>query len=419
MNSGTEFILQIEDINKYFPGVHALKDVSFKIRKNTIHGLVGENGAGKSTLIKVLSGVYKSDSGSIFLEGNEVKFETPKDSFRAGISTIYQELSVINDLTVSQDMFFGYEKQFMKYGFINYKKMNKAAAVNLSKIGFNLDVTAKVETLSVSQKQQLEIAKSLMKNTKIILMDEPTSALTKNEVEKLFHDIQEIKQRGVSIIYISHHLDEVFEICDYVTVLKDGAVVDTEEIKKLNKPEVVKMMVGKDIAGITTNRYRELVSDMVVLDVKNYSTSTGVKNVNFQLHLGEVLGIYGALGSRRTELLKSLYTGMHKTGGECSIRSKKLARYGVRKSIEEGMGFLPEDRKEEGNFLNLPILKNIPFIFYNKQTVFGFLRRKLGLKDNREICGGIKNTYTLLESDSQLFKWGKSAESCACEVIIG
>ena len=379
-------VLDIEGISKSFPGVRALNDVSFSVRNNCIHGLVGENGAGKSTLIKVISGVYHPEEGVIKIGGTPVHFATPRDSLRSGISTIYQELSVIDDLTVAQDLFFGEEKSFMKFGFINYKLMNVEAEKVLQQAGFNLNPAVKVSTLTVSEKQQLEIAKAISKNAKIILMDEPTSALSDREVGFLFSDINRVKQTGVSIIYISHHLDEIFNICDFVTILRDGEVVDTLEVIDTPgfKDEVINKMVGKKIANIRTNRFRKIHSKDAVLELVDYCTATGVKSVNLTLYHGEVLGIYGGLGSKRTELFKSIFTGRDRSSGRIILKGTEVEGYDVSDSIARGVGFLPEDKKEEGLFLNLAISQNVPFILYDKESSFGFLKQKTGLRVTEE-----------------------------------
>jgi len=320
------YILEIDNISKYFPGVQALKNVSFNIKRNTVHALVGENGAGKSTLIKILAGVYTPEEGEIKIDGNNVSYKTPADSLKSGISTIYQELSVVDDLTIAQDLFFGEESIFSRGGFINFKKMNNEAKKVLNNLGFNFNVTKKVNSLSVSEKQQLEIAKAVNKNAKIILMDEPTSALSDKEIENLFTIIKKLKEKGVSIIYISHHLDEIFNICDYVTILRDGMVIDTLEVENSQevKDKVVNEMIGKDLSKIKTNRFRKINSDEVVLEVKDFSTSNGVKNASFKLKYGEVLGIYGTVGSKRTELFKSIFTGQNKIGGQIYSKTKLI-----------------------------------------------------------------------------------------------
>ncbi|MCL5073213.1 MAG: sugar ABC transporter ATP-binding protein [Actinobacteria bacterium] len=379
-------ILELKNISKAFPGVQALKDVDLKIKANSVHALVGENGAGKSTMIKILSGVYKADSGKIIINGIETKFNNPLDSLKAGISTIYQELSVIDDLTIAQDLFFGEEEKFTSFGFINFKRMNKEAKAVLNNLGIILDVAKKVESLSISDKQQLEIAKAVNRNAKIVLMDEPTSALSDKEIENLFKIIKKIKQGGVSIIYISHHLDEIFKICDDVTILRDGRVVDTLKVVDGQevRDEVIKKMVGKDIVKIKTNRFREIHSDKKVLLVNNYNTSTGVKDASFELKHGEVLGIYGAMGSKRTELFKSIFTGRDKISGEVLLDSKEVGDSDAAKSISNGVGFLPEDKKSEGLFLNLPISKNIPFILYGIESKLGFLKQRAGAKATKK-----------------------------------
>lgn len=376
------YILEIDNISKYFPGVQALKKVSFKIKKNTVHALVGENGAGKSTLIKILSGVYTPEEGEIRIDRNKVIFKNPADSLKSGVSTIYQELSVVDDLTIAQDLFFGEERGFSRFGFINFRKMNYEASKLMDNLGFTFNVTKKVNSLAVSEKQQLEIAKAVNKNAKIILMDEPTSALSDKEIENLFKIIKKLKEKGVSIIYISHHLDEIFNICDYVTVLRDGMIVDTLEVENTQvlKNKVVNQMIGKDLSKIKTNRFKKINSDEIVLEVKDFSTSNGVKNVSFKLRYGEVLGIYGTVGSKRTELFKSIFTGQNKIEGQLYSKSKLILNTNPEKSIAGKLGFLPESRKEEGIFFGLPISKNIPFILYSRESRLGFLKQKKGLE---------------------------------------
>lgn len=382
----SNFILEINKVSKSFPGIQALKSASFKIRKNSIHALVGENGAGKSTIIKILSGIYKPEEGEIRIDNNVVNFDKPSDSLNSGIATIYQELSVIDDITIAQDLFFGEEDKFSKGGFINFRRMNQEAKQILESLGFNFDVSKKVGSLSVSDKQQLEIIKAVSKNAKIILMDEPTSALSEKEVKNLFEIIRNLKDKNVTIIYISHHLDEIFNICDFVTILRDGMVIDTMPVEnnQLLKDKVVKGMVGKDLSKIKTNRYKKIESDEIKLELKDYSTSNGVKKVNLKLKYGEVLGIYGTVGSKRTELFKSIFTGQNKIAGKIFINSKIVKNNSAEKSIKDKIGFLPENKQEEGLFLGLPILKNVPFILYRTESKMGFIKQNKGMQATKE-----------------------------------
>jgi ABC-type sugar transport system ATPase subunit len=358
-----EAIIDVKRLVKRFPGVIALTDISFQIRKNTVHCLVGENGAGKSTFIKILTGVYQADDGELLLNGNVFKPKNIRESQKAGITAIYQELNVVDDLTVEQNLSLGKEKH--RWGVVQkISDLGKVASI-LHDLDPRIKLSRKVATLSVAQKQVIEIAKAISSDANIIIMDEPTAAISEEEVRRLFEIIQGLKQQRVTVIYISHRLSEIFEIGDYVTVFRDGQMINTLAVAELNhngssqaSVELVKMMLGKVIA----EHYRpnEIDYQTKVIEAQNLTNNT-LKNVSFDLHKGEILGFYGLVGSGKTETARVLY-GLDPFEGKVMINGKESRSGNVRGAIKDGITMIPEERRADGIFGVLSIRENIPIM---------------------------------------------------------
>ncbi|MDI9440374.1 MAG: sugar ABC transporter ATP-binding protein [Bacillota bacterium] len=351
-----EKILEMKNISKAFYGVQALNNVDFSVLRGETHILLGENGAGKSTLVKILSGAYHKDAGEIFFDGEQIEISTPLDAQRKGISIIYQEFNLIPGLSVAENIFLGREP-VKGNRLINWRVLNENAKAILDKLHADVSPTALVATLSVAEQQFVEIAKALSFGAKLIIMDEPSATLTPAEIDRLFAVIRDLKRAGVSIIYISHHLDEIFEIGDRVTVLRDGELVATDDIKNVTKDMIIRWMVGRDL----TNTYppRTTTPGEVVLEVQNLSRRGELHDISFHLRRGEILGIAGLVGSGRTELVRALYGADPIDSGEIKLHGRTLAIKTPKESIKNGIGFLPEDRKQEGLVLEQSVKNNV------------------------------------------------------------
>ncbi|WP_419957955.1 sugar ABC transporter ATP-binding protein [Psychrobacillus psychrotolerans] len=365
-------ILEMKNVSKSFPGVKALQNVNFSLEKGEVHCLIGANGAGKSTLMKILAGVYNKDEGEILLDGESVTFKTPSDSMALGISIIHQELSLIEELSLAENIFLGdYLKS--KGGFINWKKVNEEAKKIFSLLGVSASPNMHTSEASMGLKQMTEIAKAIKSECKIIVMDEPSTALSSDEVLKLYDVIKLLKSQGYTIVYISHKLDELYAVGDRVTVLRNGKWVITDCLKNIKQPELIHHITGRSIEKgekVHTASTRE-----ELLRVEGF-TNEKIKNVSFAVGKGEILGLYGLVGSGRTELLRAIY-------GADSIQSGKLYMNGEKKSIltpchavDLGIGLVPENRKTEGANLGLSILENAILPSLNSFSKGSFVNRK-------------------------------------------
>jgi ribose transport system ATP-binding protein len=355
-------------IRKVFPGVVALDDVHFELRKGEVHVLLGENGAGKSTLMKILSGAYQKTSGQILLDGEEVEIKNPRHAQELGISIIYQELNLIPYLRVGENIFLGREP-CKRAGVVNSKTLYRASQKLLDDLGVQIDARAVVRQLRVAQQQMVEVAKALSLDARILIMDEPTSALTDVEINELFATIRRLKSRGVSVVYISHRMEEIFEIGDRVTVLRDGRYVGTEEIKKVTKPRLIRMMVDRDLSE-QFPKVKAPVGEEV-LRVESLTRKGVLEDISFTLRKGEVLGIAGLLGSGRTELARALFGADRIDSGEVYIKGERVRIRSPRSAISSGLGFLTEDRKSEGLVLLLSVKDNIALPSVDRLSKFG------------------------------------------------
>lgn len=373
MPEQNNIILTMEHIRKEFPGVVALDDVHFELRRSEVHVLLGENGAGKSTLVKILSGAYRMSAGQIRLNGTETDIHNPHHAQELGISIIYQEFNLVPHLSAAENIFLGRER-LQAAILINQKQIVSEARRVLDGLGVGIDVRQAVRDLGVAQQQMVEVAKALSQNARILIMDEPTSALTDVEIKELFAAIRQLKAEGVAIIYISHRLEELFEIGDRVTVLRDGKYVGTHNIETTSKAELITMMVDRELK----EHFPKVKVDPgeEVLRIESLSTKEVLRDVNLSIHRGEVLGIAGLLGSGRTELARAIFGIDHITGGNISVRGKTCSIRSPRQAINLGIGYLTEDRKSQGLIMVLSLKDNICLPSVDQFSRLGFMDSK-------------------------------------------
>ncbi len=363
-----ENILSVKNISKSFPGVKALDEVSIDIRRGTVHGIVGENGAGKSTLMKILSGVYTRNSGSITFDGEDIKSTTPHKSMSMGLSIIYQELNIVSTMTVGENIFLGRFKEMH-----GMRGTHAKAKELLISIGSTIDTNTMVGDLSVSEKQMVEIAKALSFDSKLIIMDEPSSSLTDDEMKHLVKIIHQLKERGISIIYISHKLDEIFDFCEIVTVMRDGKVITTKPIGEITRSEMITKMVGRSIENEFPERPRN-VGD-TLMEVRSINTKK-LKNVSFELKKGEILGFVGLVGAGRTEIVRAIFGADRTFGHEILIDGKLVKIKTPNDAKRAGISLVPEDRKLQGLILPFTVESNISLASLDRlTTTMGFLKK--------------------------------------------
>ena len=351
-----ETILKMQGIQKHFSGVHALKGVNFELRAGEVHALMGENGAGKSTLIKVLCGIHAKDGGTIEYLGKETSFADIGESQDAGISVIHQELNMMNHLTVAQNMFIG--REFMSKGLINDRAMEEEAQRQFDKMGVKIDPAMKLGDLTVGKQQMVEITKAISRDCKLLVLDEPTAALTQPEVEELFKIMNELRDKGIGMIYISHRMDEITRISDRVTVMRDGEYVGTVDTAGTTKDDIVKMMVGRVIMGEQKACSTCPADAPVVLEVKNLNAGKEVKNVSFNLRRGEILGFAGLMGAGRTEVARALYGADRRQTGEIYVNGQRVNIKTPEQAVKHGICYLSEDRKRYGLMLHKSVIEN-------------------------------------------------------------
>lgn len=370
-----EIILEMKEIEKRFSGVHALKGVSFELKSGEIHALMGENGAGKSTLMKVLTGIYSRDSGDVKVFGKSVNFDTVKDSQKAGIGIIHQELNMMKDLTVAQNIYIGREPMIAGC-IIDDRKMEKDAESLLAHIGVKINPKERVGNLTVGKQQMVEIAKAVSFNSKILVLDEPTAALTAPEVEELFRIMLELKAKNIGMIYISHRMDEIKRISDRVTVMRDGEYIGTIETAESTNEDIVKMMVGRVIYGDKKEKSSCPPDSETILEVKNLSSGNMVKNVSFKLKKGEILGFSGLMGAGRTEVARAIYGADKFDSGEVYINGKKAKIKEPGDAVKYGICYLSEDRKRYGLMLLKSVTDNSVIASLDKFISGGFINDK-------------------------------------------
>lgn len=374
-NSGSEYRVEMTGISKSFGPVSVLEDVNIKIKHGEIHALLGENGAGKSTLIKILSGVHQKDNGKILLDGNEIKPKNTHDGQVLGISVVFQELSLVNDLSVAENIYL--HKLGTSKFWMNWNELKQDAKALLDSLGFEIDPTAKVRDLSIVQKQVVEIAKALSEDTKVLVLDEPTTVFDPTDAQKLFDNLLRLKSEGMSIVYISHHLDEIFKIADTITVLRDGVDTGCMSTTDTNVDGVIELMIGRELKDMYPERDAVIGNDPV-LEVKDLvAKDTIVNGVTFSVKPGEVLGIAGLGGSGRTETAKLIFGADKKKSGKIILEGKEVKTNSPADAVALEIGFVSEDRKEEGVFLPLSIRRNISVTdFGSISNMFGFINKE-------------------------------------------
>lgn len=348
--------IEMRGIDKSFGSNQVLKQAGFTLESGEVHALMGENGAGKSTLMKILTGVYTKDAGTVLVDGKEVNYKNPQEAEKAGIVFIYQELNVMFDLTVEENLFMGKEIHG-KFGICDKKAMQKKAQEALNILGVNISLKTVMAELSVGQQQMVEICKALMADAKVIIMDEPTAALTQSETVALFKVIESLRKKGVSMVYISHRMEEIFELCDRITVLRDGSYIGVKNIPETNMNEIVKMMIGREIGERYPSRNVKIGKE--VLKVKELTRKGTFHDVNFSVRAGEVLGVSGLMGAGRTEIMQAIFGNLSYESGTIEIDGKEVKISNPRQAMEHGIGFITEDRKTEGLMLDKSIRENI------------------------------------------------------------
>lgn len=365
-----QVLVSMEGIDKYFPGVNALNQCRFELCASQIHALVGENGAGKSTLMKILTGVYKKDAGRILYKGKEVEIPNPRAAQELGISIIYQELNLMPHLTIGQNIFIGREPRHGLKFFLDEKKINNKTKELLDLLNLDLDPRTKVADLTVAKQQMVEIIKALSYNPEVLIMDEPTAALTEAEIEELFRIVRKLRDNGVGIIYISHRLEELKQISNCVTVMRDGQYIDTVCTKDATIDQIINMMVGRTLYEAPPP-IKEDASREVVLEVKNLNRGRMIKDVSFNLKKGEILGFAGLMGAGRTEVARAIFGADPPQSGEIYVKGKKIIINHPSQAVSRGIGYLSEDRKRYGLALGMEVDTNIVLATFEK--FLGFL----------------------------------------------
>ncbi len=376
MSAQIENILELTDIIKDFPGVRALDKANFSVRAGEVHGLVGENGAGKSTLIKIIAGVYQRDEGELRVRGQACGHLTPREVEELGIQFIHQETYLVPDFTVAQSIFLGQEITIKGFPWLNNRKMVKAAEQFVEQtLGVKLPGNALIRDLSVSQQQLVQVAKALMAKPSIIAFDEPTAPLARREVERLFEVILTLRDQGITIIYISHYLQEISEICDRVTVLRNGKTVDTLKLAETTHDEIVRLMVGHDLEKLFPER-DVAVGEKEILNVTGLAKYGHFNNINFKVRVGEVVGLTGLIGSGLEELVMALYGLTNPDAGDIILDGKKARRWSSVKAVKNGVGLVPKNRRQEGLVLNMSVSDNVNLPSLEQVAASGFTRQK-------------------------------------------
>ena len=372
----SEYVLEMIDVSKSFPGVQALKNVSFRLRPGTVHALMGENGAGKSTLMKCLIGLYQMNSGKVLIDGKEVHIHNPLEASRHGISMIHQELSPVTERSVAENLFLGRVPVSAKL-FTNHKKLYKQADETLKGLEIDISPHEKMGNLTVAKMQMVEIAKAVSQDASIIVMDEPTSSLTSTEVRQLFGMIRSLKEKGVAVIYISHKMDEIFEICDEVTVFRDGEMVGTDLVSNMDIQKLINLMVGRDLDAMFPKVVCPITD--VIMEVRGLAAGNAFSDVNFDLRRGEILGFAGLVGAGRTEVLETLFGLRKKTAGTVKIKGEQVEIKSPSDALKNGLAMLTEDRRGTGIIPVSSVSSNIVVANLKKYV------RKSGLIHHRKI----------------------------------
>lgn len=381
MAEENNYRVELKNIFKSFGGVHALQDVSLKVKKGEIHALVGQNGAGKSTLMKILSGAYKKDSGEIYINGKQFSGNSLIEIKKAGLGIIYQEFALAPDLSVAENIFIN--RMGLGKKAINWKNLYSKAQEILSGLGFDIDAHTRVGTLSVAYQQVVEIAKTLSEDVNVLILDEPTAVLSPKETESLFELLRRLKAKGVSIIYISHRLDEIFALSDMITTMRDGRVIDSVPTKDITMNQVIEKMIGRSYDALFPDRKTR--NGEVILEVKDITNGIAAQNISFAVHAGEILGIAGLVGAGKTELARAIFGADKGCTGEVILEGKSLKIKSPYEAIKQGIAYLPESRKEHGVLLSQSVRMNVTLASNKKISKAGVINQKKEKQDVAEM----------------------------------
>lgn len=406
-------LLEMRKITKTFPGVKALDEVDFSLERGTVHALMGENGAGKSTLMKCLFGIYTPDSGEIYIDGKKVSYKDPKDALDSGVAMVHQELNQVSMRSVAENIMLGRFPN--KYGIIDHKKMNQETQDLFDRLGLNFDPKKIIGKYSVAERQLIEIAKAVSYDAKILVLDEPTSSLTESEVDKLFEIINKLRKQGVGIIYISHKMEEILSISDFVTVMRDGKFIDCKPASELSKDEIIRLMVGRKIDA-TSLKTDEYIKDEVMLEVKNLSGKykPTVTDISFTLQKGEILGVAGLVGSRRTELVETIFGLRQKESGQIFIHGKEVQNKDPIEAIKNGFALVTEERRATGIFPYAAIRLNATIANIKKYSKHSIVSDKALKEDTDKVIESME-----VKTPSQSTKIMNLSGGNQQKVIIG
>ena len=395
------YILTLKNITKEFPGVKALDDVTINIERGTIHGLVGENGAGKSTLIKVLAGIYQPNKGEIILDGKPCRFNSPIEARRAGISVVHQEIKLAEPLSVAENMFLGNVQ--LKNGLVDWKGMRRRAREIVEDLGMDIDINAQVSSLTVAKKQIVEIMHAINNNSRILIMDEPSAVLTDRELEVMFRIVKQLRDKGITIIYISHRLDEIFGLCSNVSVLRDGCHIDTIPVASVDRQGLINMMVGREMG----QEYPKEVGNVggTILEVKNLSRGI-LQDISFEVKSGEVFGISGLVGAGRTELARAILGIDKPESGEVYVRGKKVHYRTFADAIRDGLGLIPQDRKLQGLVQIMSVKRNTTLVNMKRVLRAGVISSSLEEKLSKEYADKLHVVTPSMETEVQYLSGG-------------
>lgn len=395
------YILTLKNITKEFPGVKALDDVTINIERGTIHGLVGENGAGKSTLIKILAGIYQPNKGEIILDGKPCRFNSPIEARRAGISVVHQEIKLAEPLSVAENMFLGNVQ--LKNGLVDWKGMRRRAREIVEDLGMDIDINAQVSSLTVAKKQIVEIMHAINNNSRILIMDEPSAVLTDRELEVMFRIVKQLRDEGITIIYISHRLDEIFGLCSNVSVLRDGCHIDTIPVASVDRQGLINMMVGREMG----QEYPKEVGNVggTILEVKNLSRGI-LQDISFEVKSGEVFGISGLVGAGRTELARAILGIDKPESGEVYVRGKKVHYRTFADAIRDGLGLIPEDRKLQGLVQIMSVKRNTTLVNMKRVLRAGVISGSLEEKLSKEYADKLHVVTPSMETEVQYLSGG-------------
>lgn len=408
-NAEFEYVLEMNGISKEFPGVKALDNANLKIRPNSVHALMGENGAGKSTLMKCLFGIYKKDEGEIKLEGKTINFINSKDALEHGVSMVHQELNQVIQRSVMDNIWLG--RYPTKYAMVDETKMYEDTKKIFESLDINIDPKEKVRNLSVSQMQMLEIAKAVSYNSKVLILDEPTSSLTENEVQHLFRIIKKLQGNGIGIVYISHKMEEIKAICDEITILRDGKWITTEKVSELTTDQIINLMVGRDLSNRFPVKDNELKDS--ILSIENL-TNKHIKEVSFDLHKGEILGIAGLVGSKRTEVVETIFGMRGEYEGEIKLHGKTIKINSPKEATDNGLALITEERRATGIFSMLDIKFNSIISNVKNYSKYGIINNKEVLNDTKWVIDSMK-----VKTPSEQTNIGSLSGGNQQKVIIG